>query len=223
MLVIWGLPAICGLLCSKSDTVYDMECPRRTWPQRWHNPKKTWTLSGEFSARQAQSKVVKIKKNLDFSYWAWSTPWGHVLTLYTLVRTDSCTTIFYLSLECLNNETQTLVKALRAPSPALLKTSTLLTTSWAVVRRLFSTDYFCIRLSREKIAKVEAKLPPEDWNNNNSNVWPKYVFLHCWRCFINNCVNFWIGWKYFVHCGFDQKYQFWKWQFWTRAWKKPRI
>ena len=50
------------------------------------------------------------------------------MTLYTLVRTDSCTTIFYLSLECLNNETQTLVKALRAPSPALLKTSTLLTT-----------------------------------------------------------------------------------------------
>ena len=33
-----------------------------------------------------------------------------------------------LSLSSLNNETQTLVKALRAPSPALLKTSTLLTT-----------------------------------------------------------------------------------------------
>ena len=37
-------------------------------------------LSSEFWARQAQSKVVKIK-NLDFSYWAWSTPWGHVLSL----------------------------------------------------------------------------------------------------------------------------------------------
>ena len=36
-------------------------------------------------------------------------------------------TIFYLSLECLN-ETQTLVKALRVPPTALLKTSTLLTT-----------------------------------------------------------------------------------------------
>ena len=28
-------------------------------------------LSGEFSARQAQTEVVKTK-NLDFSYWAWS-------------------------------------------------------------------------------------------------------------------------------------------------------
>ena len=37
------------------------------------------------------------------------------------------TTIFYLSFDCLN-ETQTQVKALRAPSPALLKTRTLLTT-----------------------------------------------------------------------------------------------
>ena len=30
-------------------------------------------LSGEFSVRQAQREVVKIK-NLNFSYWAWSTP-----------------------------------------------------------------------------------------------------------------------------------------------------
>ena len=37
-------------------------------------------LSSEFWARQAQREVVKIK-NLDFSYWAWSTPWGHVLSL----------------------------------------------------------------------------------------------------------------------------------------------
>ena len=39
-------------------------------------------LSSEFWARQAQRKVVKIK-NLDFSYWAWSTPWGHDLSLKT--------------------------------------------------------------------------------------------------------------------------------------------
>ena len=37
-------------------------------------------LSGHFSQKQAKTKVVKIK-NPDFSYWAWSTPWGHVLSL----------------------------------------------------------------------------------------------------------------------------------------------
>ena len=37
-------------------------------------------LSSEFWAKQAQRDVAKIK-NSDFSYWAWSTPWGHVLTL----------------------------------------------------------------------------------------------------------------------------------------------
>ena len=42
-------------------------------------------LSSEFWARQAQREVVKIK-NLDFSYWAWSTPWGHVLSLKTFCR-----------------------------------------------------------------------------------------------------------------------------------------
>ena len=42
-------------------------------------------LSSKFSARQAQREVVKIK-NLDFSYWAWSTPWGHVLSLKTFCR-----------------------------------------------------------------------------------------------------------------------------------------
>ena len=31
-------------------------------------------------SRQAQRNVVKIK-NLDPSYWAWSTSWGHVLSL----------------------------------------------------------------------------------------------------------------------------------------------
>ena len=64
----------------------------------------------------------------------------------------------------------------------------------------------------KKTIKRKARLPPEGWSKNN-NVWPKYVFVHCWRCFINNCVNVWISWKYFVHCGSDQKYQFWKWQF----------
>ena len=42
-------------------------------------------LSSEFWARQAQREVVKIK-NLDFSYWAWSTPWGHVLSLKKFCR-----------------------------------------------------------------------------------------------------------------------------------------
>ena len=42
-------------------------------------------LSSEFWARQAQREVVKIK-NLDFSYWAWSTSWGHVLSLKTFCR-----------------------------------------------------------------------------------------------------------------------------------------
>ena len=31
-------------------------------------------------AKQAQREVVKIT-NLDFSYWAWITPWGHILSL----------------------------------------------------------------------------------------------------------------------------------------------
>ena len=57
--------------------------------------------------------------------WSYTIIWQ--VRVYTLVRTDLCTTIFYLSLECLN-ETQTLVKALRVPPTALLKTSTLLTT-----------------------------------------------------------------------------------------------
>ena len=42
-------------------------------------------LSGGFWARPPQSKVVKIK-SFDFSYWAWSTPWGHVLSLKTFCR-----------------------------------------------------------------------------------------------------------------------------------------
>jgi hypothetical protein len=43
------------------------------------------TLSGGFWARPAQSKVVKVK-SFDFSYWAWSTPWGHVLSLKTFCQ-----------------------------------------------------------------------------------------------------------------------------------------
>ena len=39
-------------------------------------------LSGGFWVRPAQSKVVKINL-FDFSYWASSTPWGHVLSLKT--------------------------------------------------------------------------------------------------------------------------------------------
>jgi hypothetical protein len=37
-------------------------------------------LSSEFSARQAQREMVKIR-NLNFFYCAWSTPWRHVLSL----------------------------------------------------------------------------------------------------------------------------------------------
>ena len=37
-------------------------------------------LSGGFWAGPAQTKVVKMKF-FDFSYWASSTPWGHVLSL----------------------------------------------------------------------------------------------------------------------------------------------
>ena len=39
-------------------------------------------LSSECWARQPEREVVKIKK-FDFSYWASSTPWGHVLSLKT--------------------------------------------------------------------------------------------------------------------------------------------
>ena len=75
------------------------------WSQRQLNflsqgPLKIWTdytppppnftfwnynLSGGFWVRPAQRKVVKIK-NFDFSYWASSTPWGHVLSLKTFCR-----------------------------------------------------------------------------------------------------------------------------------------
>ena len=42
-------------------------------PTRILSSRIVFNLSGEFSARQAQREVVKIK-NLDFSYWVWSTP-----------------------------------------------------------------------------------------------------------------------------------------------------
>ena len=44
-----------------------------------------FNLSGGFWARQAQTKVVKMKKK-NFTYWASSTPWGHVLSLKTFCR-----------------------------------------------------------------------------------------------------------------------------------------
>ena len=44
-----------------------------------------YILSGGFWVRQAQREVVKIKF-FDFSYWASSTPWGHVLSLKTFCR-----------------------------------------------------------------------------------------------------------------------------------------
>ena len=48
--------------------------------------KKYWywyfsILSTQFSAKQAQREVVQIIKNMDFSYWDKSTPWGHILSL----------------------------------------------------------------------------------------------------------------------------------------------
>ena len=36
-----------------------------------------WRIFSKTSTEQSD----KNKKNLDFSYWAWSTPWGHVLML----------------------------------------------------------------------------------------------------------------------------------------------
>ena len=42
-------------------------------------------LSSELGARQAQREVVKIFF-FDFAYWAWSTPWGHVLSPITFCR-----------------------------------------------------------------------------------------------------------------------------------------
>ena len=42
-------------------------------------------LSGGFWAGPAQSKVVKMKKK-NFTYWASSSPWGHVLSLKTFCR-----------------------------------------------------------------------------------------------------------------------------------------
>ena len=41
-------------------------------------------LSGHVPEIQAEVEVVKIK-NPDFSCWAWSTPWGHVLSLKSFV------------------------------------------------------------------------------------------------------------------------------------------
>ena len=42
-------------------------------------------LSGHVPEIQAEVKVVKIK-NPYFSCWAWSTPWGHVLSLKSFCR-----------------------------------------------------------------------------------------------------------------------------------------
>ena len=39
-------------------------------------------LSGEFWVGQPKQEVVKTK-NIFFSYWAWSSPWGHDLSLKT--------------------------------------------------------------------------------------------------------------------------------------------
>ena len=52
-----------------------------------HNSGVVWNsdLSSELGARQAQREVVKIKK-FDFAYWAWSTPWGHVLSPITFCQ-----------------------------------------------------------------------------------------------------------------------------------------
>ena len=47
-------------------------------------------LSSEFWARQAQRKVSKLIF-LYFSYWAWSTPWGHVLSLKSFCQNSALT------------------------------------------------------------------------------------------------------------------------------------
>ena len=55
--------------------------------KRYHVHRKNglFQLSSELGARQAQREVVKIKI-FDFAYWAWSTPWGHVLSPITFCR-----------------------------------------------------------------------------------------------------------------------------------------
>ena len=76
-------------------TVYSLSRPRQlkwycsNWLSESTRPQKLWkfadVLSEGFWARPAMSKVVKIKF-LDFSYWASSTPWRHVLSLKTFCR-----------------------------------------------------------------------------------------------------------------------------------------
>ena len=51
----------------------------------WSKHHQNVGLSGGFWVRPAQSKVVKIFF-FYFSYWASSTPWGHVLSLKTFCR-----------------------------------------------------------------------------------------------------------------------------------------
>ena len=65
------------------ETLFFKPCPNfASKSQSLHSENTMISLSGGFWVRQAQREVVKIK-NLDFSYWASSTPWGHVLSLKT--------------------------------------------------------------------------------------------------------------------------------------------
>ena len=57
------------------DCDYDYDYDRKN---KVHAP----SLSGEFWLGQPKQEVVKMK-NIFFPYWAWSTPWGHVLSLIT--------------------------------------------------------------------------------------------------------------------------------------------
>ena len=56
--------------------IYDLWAPVM-WP--------CYALSGHVPEIQAEVEVVKIK-NPDFSCWAWSTPWGLVLSLKSFCR-----------------------------------------------------------------------------------------------------------------------------------------
>ena len=62
--------------------------PMLSWfyvQDRYLSCSRTILLSGHVPEIQAEVEVVKIK-NHDFSCWAWSTPWEHVLSLKSFCR-----------------------------------------------------------------------------------------------------------------------------------------
>ena len=66
------------VFCNTINVVF--ETPLKTWHESWFIFDSF--LSEGFWVRPAKREVVKIKF-FDFSYWALSTPWRHVLSLKT--------------------------------------------------------------------------------------------------------------------------------------------